>query len=71
VVGVVANGRHWGLDVEPRPEQYYCHLQQPTWSMSLAIRASGDARHLTASIRQQLRHLDPLFPSGEYRPWIK
>jgi putative ABC transport system permease protein len=60
----VANGRHWGLDVEPRPEQYYCHLQQPTWSMSLAIRASGDARRLTASIREQLRRLDPLIPLG-------
>ena len=64
VVGVVANVRHWGLDVEPRPEQYYCHLQQPTWSMSLAIRASGDPRRLTASIRQQLRRLDPLIPLG-------
>jgi len=55
VVGVVANVRHWGLDVEPKPEQYYCHLQEPTWSMSLAIHASGDPRRLTASIRQQLR----------------
>ena len=64
MVGVVANVRHWGLDVEPRPEQYYCHLQEPTWSMSLAIRASGDPRRLTASIRQQLRRLDPLIPLG-------
>jgi putative ABC transport system permease protein len=32
--------------------------------MSLAIRASGDPRRLTASIRQQLRRLDPLIPLG-------
>jgi hypothetical protein len=39
--------------------------------MSLAIRASGDPRRLTASIRQQLRRLDPLIPLGGYRPWRK
>jgi putative ABC transport system permease protein len=62
VIGVVANVRHWGLDVEPRPEQYYCHLQEPTWMVNLTIRADGDPRRLTPSVRAQLRRLDPAIP---------
>jgi putative ABC transport system permease protein len=62
VVGVVADVRHWGLDVEAKPEQYYCHLQQPTWMANLAIRASGDPRLLTPAVREQLRRLDPMIP---------
>jgi putative ABC transport system permease protein len=62
VVGVVADVRHWGLDVEPRPEQYYSHLQTPTWTVSLTIRANGDPRRLTPAVRQELRRLDPLVP---------
>ena len=62
VVGVVADVRHWGLDVEPRPEQYYCALQQPSWTVNLVIRASGNPERLTGAIRQQLRQLDPLIP---------
>jgi predicted lysophospholipase L1 biosynthesis ABC-type transport system permease subunit len=62
VVGVVANVRHWGLDVEPNPEQYYCHLQQPTWTLNVAIRASGDPRRLTPDIRRELHRMDSLIP---------
>jgi putative ABC transport system permease protein len=62
VVGVVADVRHWGLDVEPRPEQYYCASQQPSWTVNLVIRASGDPQRLTGAIRRQLRQLDPLIP---------
>jgi hypothetical protein len=62
VVGVVADVRHWGLDVDPNPEQYYCHLQQPTWTMNLAIRSSGDPRRLTPDIRRELHRMDSLIP---------
>ena len=62
VVGVVADVRHWGLDVEPRPEQYYCYLQEPSWSVSLAIRARGDPQRLANSVRGQLRRIDPQIP---------
>src|SRR5262249_59290006 len=54
--------RDGGLDVEPRPEQYYCASQQPSWTVNLVVRASGDPQRLTNAIRQQLRQLDPLIP---------
>ncbi|MBI2689325.1 MAG: ABC transporter permease [Acidobacteria bacterium] len=54
VVGVVADVRHWGLDVEPNPEQYYSHLQQPSWMVNMVVRASGDLPSLVPSIRQEL-----------------
>src|SRR5215475_4152690 len=62
IVGVVADVRHWGLDVEPRPEQYYCALQTPSWTVNLTVRAGGDPRRLAGDIRRQLRQLDPLVP---------
>jgi predicted permease len=62
VVGVVANIRHWGLDVEAKPEQYYCSLQEPTWSVNLAIRTIGDPASLAGIVRRQLQAKDPMIP---------
>ncbi|MBL8229638.1 MAG: ABC transporter permease [Bryobacterales bacterium] len=62
VVGVVADVHHWGLDVEPRPEQYYCHFQAPSWMVNLAVRSAGDPALLTNAIRAELHRLDPQVP---------
>jgi putative ABC transport system permease protein len=62
VVGVVADVRHWGLDVEPRPEQYYCSMQDPRWFATLVVRSSGDPGQLATAIRQQVRQIDPQVP---------
>jgi putative ABC transport system permease protein len=59
VVGVVADVHHWGLDVEPRPEQYYSSLQSPSWMVALTLRGVGD---LAAIARSELRAIDPLLP---------
>jgi putative ABC transport system permease protein len=68
VVGVVADVRHWGLDVEPRPEQYYCHLQQPTWTINMVIQANGDLSSLVAPARNEFRRLaGPTIPISAVR----
>jgi predicted permease len=62
IVGVIANVRHWGLAVEPRPEAYLCHLQKPTWTVNLVVRANSDPEGLLPAIRERLRGLDRLLP---------
>ena len=62
VVGVIADVRHWGLDVEPRPEQYYCHLQQATWMTNITVRVSGDPASLATAVRDALHRLDRGIP---------
>jgi putative ABC transport system permease protein len=64
VVGVVGDVKHHGLNVETRPEIYVPHAQAPTSTMTLVMRASGDATTMTASVREAVRALDadlPLF----------
>jgi len=59
IVGVVGNFKHRGLDVEAKPEFYLPHTQGPDRDMILAVRSSQDARSLTATIRNELRNIDP------------
>jgi putative ABC transport system permease protein len=64
VVGVVGDVKHHGLNVETRPEIYVPHTQAPTSTMTLVMRAAGDATTMTASVRKAVRALDadlPLF----------
>ena len=59
IVGIVGNFKHRGLDVEAKPEYYVPHPQGPDRDMILAVRSSQDARTLTATIRNELRNIDP------------
>ncbi|PTY06176.1 permease [Opitutaceae bacterium EW11] len=66
VVGVVEDVRQWGAEAAPMPELYYaCTLNGlpeealPPNSAYLVVRARGDARGLTAAIREELARLDP------------
>jgi putative ABC transport system permease protein len=64
VVGVVGDVKHHGLNMETRPEIYVPHAQAPTSTMTLVMRAPGDATAMTASVREAVRALDadlPLF----------
>ncbi|MBM3725684.1 MAG: ABC transporter permease [Acidobacteria bacterium] len=67
VIGVVANVRHWGLDVEARPEQYYSHLQQPAWLANVVIRTSGDPEEAVGAARRGLRNLDSSIALAQVR----
>jgi predicted permease len=67
IVGVVGNVRHRGLDMEAKPEFYLPHAQGPDRDMVLAVRSSQDSRTLAASIRNELRRLDPDIPLSNVR----
>jgi putative ABC transport system permease protein len=65
VVGVVANVRHFALDLAPEPEFYTPQAQQPSYhTMTLVIRseAAFDSRALASAIRAELAALDPEIP---------
>jgi predicted permease len=67
IVGVVGNVRHRGLDMEAKPEFYLPHAQGPDRDMVLAVRSSQDSRTLAASIRNELRRVDPDIPLSNVR----
>ena len=67
IVGVVGDMRHRGLDVEAKPEYYLPHPQRAYRSMILTLRSAQDPRALTASVRNEIRRLDPELPAANVR----
>ncbi len=70
VVGVVKDVRAQGLDADPVPEFYLPMVQAPgaAWSwtdrtMTLAVRAQGDAISLMTPLRRAVAEVDPRFRS--------
>jgi putative ABC transport system permease protein len=67
IVGIVNDIRHRGLDVEPQPEYYLPHAQQPERSMILTVRSAQDPRPLTSAIRREIQSIDPDEPIANVR----
>ncbi|HEY6404064.1 MAG TPA: ABC transporter permease, partial [Blastocatellia bacterium] len=75
IVGVVSDVYHLGLDQEVHAEVYFPYLQMPNFVlMNLAVRAASDQRPtadqsnsaaLAASIRNQMRSIDPNEPINQ------
>jgi putative ABC transport system permease protein len=59
VVGIAANIRHRGLDLEAKPEYYLPHSQRAYREMILAVRGAQDPRALTSLIRREIQAIDP------------
>jgi putative ABC transport system permease protein len=61
VIGIVANVRHTGLDVEARPELYlpFAQTPYPNTAMTVVVRTADDPLTLTAGIRTALAEIDP------------
>lgn len=67
IVGVVGAVRQERLTTEPRAQVYFVHAQSPrTWfpvrGMSILARTDREAEALTASVRGEVRALDPNLP---------
>jgi len=62
VVGVVGDIRHIGLQAPPNPEMYLSALQEPSGSMAVMVRTSGDPLMLAAAVREQVAALDQDLP---------
>jgi putative ABC transport system permease protein len=62
VIGVVEDGKYAGLNEDPKP-----YVVRPLWqsysgSTLVIVRAAADAQKLIASIRDEVRQLDPNLP---------
>ena len=62
VVGVVGDVRHTGLNTPPNPELYVSQLQEPSGSMAVMARTSGDPLQLAAAAREQVKAIDKDLP---------
>ena len=67
VIGIVADVRHWGLDLPVNPELYLPLAQQPTGGLTFVLSTNLDPSALTASVREQLRAVDPDLPLSRVR----
>ena len=59
IVGVVADVRHYSLDRPATLQLYAPQAQLPSTSMVLVVQTSGPPRALSATVRQQIREIDP------------
>jgi putative ABC transport system permease protein len=62
VAGVVGDVRHNGLSSKPNPEIYFSHLQEPSNSLAVMVRTSGDPLQLAGAAREQVKALDKDLP---------
>jgi putative ABC transport system permease protein len=62
VVGVVADIRHLGPAVPPRPELYQPSAQRSFPFMAFVVRTAGDPYALVPTIRRAVAELDPALP---------
>ena len=62
IVGVVGDVRHNALNAPVSPHIYLSHNQEPWGSLSVVVRTSGAPTAVAASVRDQLRALDPALP---------
>jgi putative ABC transport system permease protein len=59
IVGIVADVRRNGLDVEVQPEMYVSHVQNPERRMNVVLRTeSGDASQLAQAARAEVKAFD-------------
>ncbi|MGA9770728.1 MAG: ABC transporter permease [Blastocatellia bacterium] len=68
IVGVVRDIKHFGLDMESKPE-YYIPYQQDPWSsaLTIAMRTTGDPASLSQAVRSEVRSLDSSLPVTNLR----
>jgi putative ABC transport system permease protein len=67
IVGVVGDIRHFGLDVDPKPEMYVPFAQEPYFTTIYVVRSSQDLRGLLSAIRREMQAIDPAIPLANVR----
>ena len=58
IVGVIADVKYFGLNVDSRPSMYFPHSQSPARRMSLVVKVHGDPMALAGAIRGHVSALD-------------
>jgi predicted permease len=67
VAGLARDTRHYGLDVEMRPEVFLPFTLHPKSGLALVLRSSMDSRGLVAPVREAIRQVDPSLAMFEVR----
>ncbi|HKP88119.1 MAG TPA: ABC transporter permease [Blastocatellia bacterium] len=67
IIGVVADVKHVGLDVEPRAMSYWPHPELAYSSMTIVARTEGDPISYAAAVRREVQALDKDQPIADVR----
>jgi putative ABC transport system permease protein len=67
IVGVVGDMRHFGLDVDPKPEMYVPFAQEPYFTTIYLVRSNQDPLSLLPAIRREIQAIDPGVPLANAR----
>jgi putative ABC transport system permease protein len=67
IVGVVGDIRHFGLDIDPRPEMYVPFAQESYFTTIYVVRSKQDSRTLLPAIQRQIQAIDPAVPLANSR----
>ena len=67
IVGIVGDIRHFGLDIDPKPEMYVPFAQSAYSTTICVVRSNQDARTLLAAIRREIQAIDSAVPLANVR----
>ena len=67
IVGVVGDIRHFGLDIDPKPEMYVPFAQEAYFTTIYVVRSSQDPQSLLQAIRREIQAIDPAVPLANVR----
>src|SRR5437899_6598093 len=67
IVGVVGDVRHFGLDIDPKPEMYVPFAQDPYFTTIYVVRSNQDPRSLLPAIRREIQAIDSAVPLANFR----
>ena len=67
IVGIVGDMRHFGLDVDPKPEMYVPFAQSAYFTTIYVVRSNQDPEVLLAAIRREIQAIDPAVPLANLR----
>ena len=67
IVGVVGDIRHFGLDIDPKPEMYVPFAQDSYFTTIYVVRSNQDPRTLVPAIQREIQAIDPALPLANVR----
>ncbi|MGE5209315.1 MAG: ABC transporter permease [Alphaproteobacteria bacterium] len=67
IVGIVGDMRHFGLDVDPKPEMYVSFAQSAYFTTIYVVRSNQDPRTLLPAIHREMQAIDPAVPVANVR----
>src|SRR5437667_2272773 len=67
IVGIVGDMRHFGLDIDPKPEMYVPFAQDSYFTTIYVVRSNQDPRTLVPAIQREIQAIDPALPLANVR----